>query len=191
MQTPDIDAFFFLFTIFAIPAGLVVVELAQGLSHALRRRHEVSIGWLTPAVAYLLLLNVAGLLWSMWNRRFDLEPSSPAIAIGLIIASLYYVAASFTFPHDLDRHRSLDDWFWQNRGFTIGATLVIAIVIKMLRGGTFENIPDAQGVNILAYILGWLLVSVPMLLAAFARNRKLALGAFVVLLVMRTAAALT
>lgn len=117
----------------AIPIGLALTELGQGISLALRRRHEVAIGWLTPLLLFFILLLIAIVLESLWGIRETINVSAQIIFIGLFASLAFYVTASFVFPDRLDGGMALDDWFMRNRRFSLGGTALIVLVFFFVR----------------------------------------------------------
>lgn len=109
----------------AIPIGLALVELAQGLSLALRRGGEIRLGWLTPFTVVFMLLVISMMIENFWSLRDTVVVSLPIIFVGFLFTIVFYVAASFVFPERMDGQISLDDWFMRQRRFSLGGTTVL------------------------------------------------------------------
>lgn len=172
----DMSGFDFVTLIFAIPMGLAIVEIAQGLSFSLRRRKDVRLGWLTPMLAIFLILNTAALLEIYWEWRGEIAVSSPILVSVLVLSILYYVAASFVFPHDIAEGGDLDDWFMENRRYSLGATFLIFAVFAF--GQLLLELEDTlvkQVVRTIVTLFALSFFLVPMLVAIRTRRRRTAL----------------
>ncbi|MEL7728479.1 hypothetical protein AAG612_02965 [Citromicrobium bathyomarinum] len=172
----DMSGFDFVTLIFAIPMGLAIVEIAQGLSLSLRRRKDVRLGWLTPMLAIFLILNTAALLEIYWEWRGEIAVSSPILVSVLLLSILYYVAASFVFPHQIEDGGDLDDWFMENRRYSLGGTFVIFAVFAF--GELFLEIEATLLQQVVRTIVTLFVLSfflVPILVAIRSRRRRTAL----------------
>ena len=111
--------FDFAFTLFAFLLGLGLAEVLAGLGRAIRADPPVRLGWPTPLLALLVMIDLttfwAG-AWEVRQARGDVGPDYLALMYGLAVSGLYYLAASLVFPHDLarrpdfDAHYALHGW---------------------------------------------------------------------------------
>lgn len=114
------SGFEFFFGFFGLILGLSVVEVLTGLGRILRRRERLRLGYVTPLLALLVLLDVAS-FWSVsWMRMQQVEPTYLLLLVGLLIAGIYYLAASLVFPDDLDAWPSLDEFYDRHKRWVIG-----------------------------------------------------------------------
>ncbi len=114
------SGFEFFFSFFGLILGLSVVEVITGFGKVLRQRQRMKLGWATPLLAMLVLLDVAS-FWSVsWTRMQDVEPSYLLLLVGMIIAGIYYLAASLVFPDDLETWPSLDEFYDRHKTYVIG-----------------------------------------------------------------------
>lgn len=114
------SGFEFFFSFFGLILGLSVVEVITGLGRVLRRRQRLRLGWVTPLLALLLLLDLAA-FWSVsWTRMQLVQPTYLLLVVGLMIAGIYYLAATLVFPDDLDAWPSLDEFYDQHKRWVIG-----------------------------------------------------------------------
>ena len=178
----DMSGFDFVTLIFAIPMGLAIVEIAQGLSLSLRRRKDVRLGWLTPMLAIFLILNTAALLEIYWEWRSEILVSSPILVSVLLLSILYYVAASFVFPHDLAKGDDLDDWFMENRRYSLGVTFLIFALYTF--GQLLFEVEETllgQVIRTIVTLVFLSLFLVPLVVAIRSRRKRTALIAICVL----------
>ncbi|MXP09576.1 hypothetical protein [Pseudoblastomonas halimionae] len=112
----------------AIPVGLALTELAQGISLALRRRDQISLGRLTPLLLLFVLFLSALMIETFWQLREQVVVNAGLIFAGLVFTIVFYVAASFVFPERADDRVSLDEWFMQSRRFSLGGTSALVLI---------------------------------------------------------------
>ena len=173
--------FEFFFTFYGLLLGFSVAELVGGFSRLLRDRGGQGLRLLTPLLGLFLVLDLA----TFWNQAwlvFRHAPYSFALLIvGLVVASVFYVAASLVFPYRADV--DLDEHFWKHRRTVIlsalGANLLVIGLIVWVTAATGEiaRIPHAG-------VLwgGATFFSLAMLVAAVARNRKVVITTLVILI---------
>ena len=53
-----LDSFSFYLSYYGLILGLSVTQVASGLLNAIGARHRAKIGWLTPALAVFILLDI-------------------------------------------------------------------------------------------------------------------------------------
>ena len=180
------SAFEFFFSFYGLLLGLSVAELVGGFSRVLHERHRVRFGWLTPLLALFVALDLA----TFWNQAwvfFRGAPFNPALLfVGLIIAAIFYVAASVTFPRvnaeGVETHIDLDAHFWAHRRVVFGCVLAANAMVWMLLG--LLALVDA----------GWAVVWTPRVMigicifalgtatAAFAPSRRVVAAALLIVL---------
>jgi cytochrome bd-type quinol oxidase subunit 2 len=121
--------FEFLFALFGLMFGLIVAELAVKLADALDSNHERPIGILTPALAFLLLTDVTAFWLYIWGERRTLMVAWPTVFSGVLLATLYFIAASLVFPRTNRNWSNLDDHYWARKKVVAGAMLFVNLVI--------------------------------------------------------------
>lgn len=110
--------------------GLSVAQVASGLGHALVRRTESHIGWLTPLLSVFVLLDIASFWIWAWNSRENIGINYASIYIGLVIALAYYLACVLLFPVRENGWSDVDQHYWANKKFVVlGVAVANAIVI--------------------------------------------------------------
>jgi hypothetical protein len=138
------SAFDFAFTLFDLLLGLSLAELFGGFARALRARHRVRIGWLSPLLALLMIVDLISFWIGAWNDRAGIAVTFPTLLFGAAIAGLYYMAAALVFPENLDEWRDLDDYYMTQKVWVVVAIqlsnwLVIAGNI-ILYGNLFTSV---------------------------------------------------
>ncbi len=115
--------FEFVFSLFGLLLGLSLAEVLGGLARTLKRRRTVRLGWLTPLLGLLVMLDLA----SSWALAYSLKQDIPAnfltLVIGLFVTGLYYLAATLVFPDDTAQWPDLDAYYFQHKKQVLGGIL--------------------------------------------------------------------
>lgn len=122
------SAFEFFFSFYGLLLGFSVAVVATGLVLAIQHRKTVRIGWLTPLLAVFVGLDIASFWDQAWTNFQHLPFSYGMLVAGLVIAVVYFIAASMVFPLKLEDVTSLDEHFWDNKKIV----LLLLIVANML-----------------------------------------------------------
>jgi hypothetical protein len=167
------------FSLTGLVLGLALVSVLSGLAKILRARSDLRTGWLTPLLGIWLLTDVTSFWGMAWEIR-DLMPSVwPSLGVGLVLTSLYYLAASLVFPEDLKVESDLDEYFWRNRrtvfALVLGCNLV-AWGLGLGLGRSWSTVVWAINLTYLAALLA----------AVFVSGRAAVTGLLVVLIAIQT-----
>jgi hypothetical protein len=178
------DAFNFAFSLFAIILGLSLVEVLTGFARVLKRRHIVSLGWMTPFLAVFVMLDITSFWTGAWRAQEWIEPSYGYLFIGLVVTGLYYLAASIVFPEHGESAGDYDEHYFAHRRQILGAVAICNAAIVV-----------ADLVHIAELPLRWWLI-VPtyfalLLTAAVTRRRWLAIASLTGLILIYVVAAVT
>ena len=160
--------FEFVFSLFGLLMGLSLAEVLRGFGRAVKARGRVRIGWLTPLLGMLVMLDLTSFWINAWQVREAIEVNYLTLMLLLILTCLYYLAATMVFPETPDTVGDFDAHFWANK------RLVLLIVLGL-------NIPNYIGDFVLSRIhfssAFSIAVSVTflllMVLAVFARGTRL------------------
>ncbi|MGH7026120.1 hypothetical protein [Brevundimonas sp.] len=181
------SAFEFFFSFYGLLLGLSVAELVGGFARVLHERERIRFGWLTPALALFVAIDIA----TFWNQAWVIFRGAPfntfLLLVSLSIAATFYVAASVTFPRvsaeGAHERIDMDTHFWAHRrlvfGCILAANLIVAVMVIILgqRNPGFarvaSSVPLWTGVAI--FVVGTAT-------AAFAPWRRVAVGALAVVL---------
>lgn len=181
------SAFEFFFSFYGLLLGLSVAELVGGFARVLHERERIRFGWLTPALALFVAIDIA----TFWNQAWVIFRGAPfntfLLIVSLSIAATFYVAASVTFPRvsaegaheriDMDAH------FWAHRklvfGCILGANLIVAVMVIILAQADPGFAKLARSVTLWT---GVAIFVVGTATAAFAPWRRVAVAALAVVL---------
>lgn len=167
--------FEFVFPLFALLVGLSMAEMLSGLAYALQSKREMRVGWLTPLLGILVLINLAMFWQGSWEIRDKITADSTSLLLVLVVGGAYYLAASLVFPPSNADVRDLDDNFMNVRKVALlsiaACNLVYFIRIALLSQGSIRFAWWAGNAAFLALLV----------LAAFVRERRLILGILAIL----------
>ena len=107
--------FEFIFPLFGLLIGLSYAEVLGGLARTLKAPGEVRIGWLTPLLAIMLLINLTMFWYASWYFRDAELPSRGTLLQMLGMTGAYYLAAAMLFPQSAAAGSDLDDHFMDNK----------------------------------------------------------------------------
>lgn len=179
--------FEFLYGLFGLLLGFILVEVLSGLMRTLRARlpsgrgvkSDIHIGWLTPLLGALTMLNVVTWWANLWGLQNTLTVGFDTLIVGLILCSFYYFAASMIFPDEPRAWPDLDEWFWLHRRQVIGCILAanVPFFLATFSGaGTFdEQLVNAVVIGMFVGLLG---------LAMFARKQWVVTAALATLVIV-------
>ena len=111
------------FNLTGLVLSLSLVIVLMGFGKILKRTSEIHVGWLTPILGIWVLGDIATFWGMSWEIR-DLMPSVwPSLGVGLVLTSVYYLAASLVFPDEPENEPDLDAYYWRNKRIVIGLIL--------------------------------------------------------------------
>lgn len=93
------STFEFLFSLFGLLLGFSIAEIAGGFSRAYDRRKVQPIGWLAPALAVLLIIDLLSFWYGAWFAR-EMELKFWLVLLAAMVGLLYYFAATQVFPRE-------------------------------------------------------------------------------------------
>lgn len=166
--------FEFTFSLFGLLLGLSLAEVLGGLARVLKQRKEVKLGWLTPLLGLLVMLD----LTSSWALAYSLKEVIPAnfltLVIGLFVTGLYYLAATLVFPDDASKWPDLDDYYFRHKRQVLGGILASRV---LARAAQFSL--GAAGWNYFPAFAAFVLLT---LAAMFARSKAANIAILIVFL---------
>jgi hypothetical protein len=157
-----------LFALFGLMFGLIVAELSLKMADAIDSSHERPIGILTPALAFLVLTDVTSFWLFIWAGRNVLKVNWHTVFGSVLIAIVYFLAASLVFPRTNRGSTHLDDHYWSRKRLVAGGILVanLAIYGEMLT----RAIPAWNDWLFYFYFVGYLIAVAGLILS---RSRRL------------------
>lgn len=138
------SGFEFLFSLFGLLLGLSLAEVLGGFGKALKARARIRIGWLTPLLGLLVMLDLIGFWITAWSVREAIPVNYLTLMLLFVVTALYYLAANLVFPEEPDRCPDFDIHFWANKRLVVAAVLALnlpayAADLILGRGVYFED----------------------------------------------------
>lgn len=137
------SAFEFFFSFYGLLLGLSLAVIATGAATAIQHRSKIRIGWLTPLLAVFVALDVASFWDFAWTTFRDVPFSYGLLVASLVVAVVYFIAASLVFPHQIEDGMSLDDHFWANRKVVLLLTTAANLLAVLVATPIMMGKPDA------------------------------------------------
>jgi len=130
--------FEYLFALFGLLFGLIVAELSLKFADAIESKRECPLGILTPALAFLVITDLCNFWLFLWGSRGALVVSWSTVFAGVLLAMIYFLAVSLTFPRGGARCAHLDEHYWSHKRFVAAGILFVNIVVTaaLLRRAT-------------------------------------------------------
>jgi hypothetical protein len=117
--------FEFAFSLFGLLLGLSIAEVLGGFGRAVKARSRLWIGWLTPLLGVLVMLDLISFWTLAWSLRDIIPVNYLALMLMLGFTGLYYLAANLVFPEEPDRCPDFDVHYWANKRLVLGAMFVL------------------------------------------------------------------
>jgi hypothetical protein len=157
-----------LFALFGLMFGLIVAELSLKMADAIDAHRERPIGILTPALAFLVLTDVTSFWLFIWAGRNALKVNWHTVFGGVLLAIVYFLAASLVFPRTNRSWTHLDDHYWSRKRLVAGGILVANLAIdgEMLT----RAIPAWNDWLFYFYYVGYLIAVIGLIVS---RSRRL------------------
>jgi hypothetical protein len=112
------------FALFGLLLGLAIAEVLGGFARALKLRRsarEVRVGWLTPLLGLVVILDLTSFWIVAYGTRDQLSVDYLTLISVLAIVGIYYLAASLIFPDDPEEWPDFDAHYdRQNRAVILG-----------------------------------------------------------------------
>ena len=155
--------FEFAFGLFSLVLGLAITSVLEGLSGAIRARGKIRLGYLTPLLAVVIVLDLISFWWAAWTDRSDIWVNFITLIGAAVIASIYFVSASLVFPKSEAEDPNYDHWFFAHKQWVaggIGLAYALLTCGETLSLGYVPGVPLAQALYIaaaavLAITRGW------------------------------------
>lgn len=121
--------FEFYIAFYGLLLGLSVAEVANKFLNVIGARRRLTIGWLTPALAIFLFLDITSFWIYAWGARETIAIGWQTMFFGLLVALSYYFAAGLALPRDSSEWTDLDEYYWQHKRFVVGGILVPNLIV--------------------------------------------------------------
>jgi hypothetical protein len=180
------NAFEFVFVLYSLVLGLSLVELLGGLGRTLEFRlsravgdRAFTIGWLTPALALFVILDLLSFWLFAWTVQDHVEANRATVLGVVVFSSAYFLASRLVFPGDPALFTDLDTHYFRVRR-TVFAMLLVMVAVQW---AFLLSTPDLVARLVTPASLGWTGALVALMVAgAFVRNKRASLAVLVLLI---------
>jgi len=158
------------FSLYGLLLGLSVAVVVAGFARLLKTRPRIWPGWLVPLLGIFIMLDVTSFWNGAWRAREWMIPEYGHLFLGMVVISIYYLAASMVFPEKGQTAADFDAHYFENRRAILLAVGFCNLAVFGWQDYlAIDQLPLAWGIFVLAYY-GLLLV------AAFTRRRGLSIA---------------
>jgi hypothetical protein len=121
--------FEFVFAVFGLLLGLAVAEVLGGFARTIKLRRKVRIGWLTPLLGLLVILDLMTLWLTAWAMRDLVVANYLTLVAVLAMVGGYYLFATLIFPDDPAEWPDFDLWYDEHNRLVLGGMLLINLAL--------------------------------------------------------------
>ncbi len=123
------SVFEFVFSLFGLLLGLSLAEILGGFARTVQARRAIRLGWLTPMLGLLLVIDLVSFWGNAWREREALSVAFNPMLYVTLLAGIYYIAASLVFPHDHDDWPDLDVYYMTHKTMVLGAVMGVNVLV--------------------------------------------------------------
>ncbi|WP_085810454.1 hypothetical protein [Sphingomonas sp. TZW2008] len=188
------------FAVYGLLLGLAIAEVLGGLSRALKLKRgarPVRVGWLTPLLGVLAMLDLSNFWMLAWDARDQIQANYVTLLAVLTMVGIYYLAATLIFPDEPAEWPDFDDWFDRQKGFVIGGLLAANVlswigltVLEALHPLPEVAAPDNSLVD-LVYLVSGVGILVLFVALLLVRNRRWNVAMLAALCIFMAASSIT
>ena len=119
-----------MFALFGLMFGLILAELSIKFADAIDSHYERPIGVLTPLLALLLVTDVTSFWLFAWGARNEIYVTWPTVFGGVLVAIVYFLAATLIFPRSSRVWERLDDHYWARKRLVAAGILLTNVMVE-------------------------------------------------------------
>jgi hypothetical protein len=160
------DSFEFFFSFYGLLLGFSVATVSVGIVSIVALRGEVRITPLPILLGVFLLQDIATLWVFAWFARESLTVNYANIYGAMIVATLYFMAASLAFPLGLNEQSDPEAHYWKNKHLVLGA-IAAGSALTTLHGLAVDAINLASPLTWILQAIYW----TPLLALIFTRSK--------------------
>jgi hypothetical protein len=132
-----LDKFGFFFGFYGLILGLAVAELLSGLGALARTGELRRLGAQTALLSLFVLLVICATWIDAWDSLRNVTLDFAGLWAPILIAILYYLAATVTFPKNPADWAQLDDYYAQRKRFVATLMLAAEFLVNYTYRGVF------------------------------------------------------
>jgi hypothetical protein len=198
------------FALFGLLLGLAIAEVLGGFARVLKLKRlggagaDVRIGWLTPLLGLLVVLDQTSFWLTAYNLRELIPASYATLIVVLAIVGTYYLASTLIFPDDPAKWPDFDHHYDRQNRLVLGAmlaanlaVLILSMALAMGAGPGEAALRSAQAATPASPLAGTIgalagLLTFPLLIALIlVRSRRVNIGLLLALIGLNLAGAVS
>ena len=117
-----------MFSFITLLLGLAMAQLLGDAGRVIDQRKSIRIGWLTPLLAVLVVMDVSSNWIGFFAMRSAFTVNLTVLFFLLFICSAYYLVATLVFPSNLNSVSDLDEHYWSNRRIVLGTIFLVNLI---------------------------------------------------------------
>ncbi len=121
------NTFEFLFSLFGLLLGFGLADILGGFSRAFKARGLARIGWLTPLLGLVVVLDTISFWTTAWSLRDLFVPKFWVLILGFFYTGLYYMAATLVFPEGEPADTDHDQHYFSVRKWVAGILIGVNV----------------------------------------------------------------
>ena len=165
------DSFEFFFSFYGLLLGFSVATVSVGLVSIVALRRQVKVAPLPILLGIFLLQDISTLWVFAWFARETLTISYANIYGAMLVATLYFMAASLAFPLGLSEQSDPKAHYWENKHLVLGA-VAAGSLLTVIHGLLVDAISIASPLEWFLQLIYWL----PLLALLFTKSKKVDLA---------------
>lgn len=122
------DAIEIFFAAYGVLLALAVAKLLSGAARLIRGRAMIRIGWATPLLMLLLLLDICSFINSASRLMGLADLSLRIVTVGIVASGLYYLVAALAAPDDLADWPDLDAYYDRHKHLVLGGMTLASLI---------------------------------------------------------------
>jgi hypothetical protein len=127
----DLDRFSLFFAFYGLILGLAVTELLGGFAAIVRARATKQVEIQTALLAVLVFIMICVTWIDAWNTLRAITLDLAGLWPPILLATLYFLAASVVFPSDAADYKRLGTYFAERKRFVVGMLLLAECLVNL------------------------------------------------------------
>lgn len=197
------------FALFGLLLGLAIAEVLGGFARVLKLKRiggvgaDVRIGWLTPLLGLLVILDQTSFWLTAYNIREVIPANYLTLIVVLAIVGTYYLVSTLIFPDDPEKWPDFDHHYDRQNRLVLGAMLVANLAVLFLAAALAAGMGPGEAAvhaaaetrlpgNAIARFVGSMagLLTFPLLIALILiRSRRVNIGLLLLMIGLNIAGA--
>ncbi len=158
------------FSLYGLLLGLSIAVVVAGFARLIKARPRIGPGWPVALLGIFIMLDITSFWNGAWRAREWMVPEYGHLFLGMVVISIYYLAASMVFPDRAETAADFDAHYLENhRAILLAVGFCNLAVFGWQDALAIHELPLAWWMSVPTYY-------VLLLIAAFARSRAVGIA---------------